>query len=102
MRPWANIAPYNSRAVVDAGLAAWAESSPWNRTLLRAIRRQYPRAERSLAQYYRTRFHATPGAARRQAAYLLDLVYRQHYVFPHGATPTFVADPNPWPQPRRH
>jgi hypothetical protein len=101
MRPWANIAPYNSRAVVDAGLAAWAESAPWNRTLLRAIRRQYPRAERSLAQYYRTRFHVTPGAARRQAAYLLDLAYRQHYVFPHGATPTFVADPNPWPQPRR-
>jgi hypothetical protein len=102
MRPWANIAPYNSRAAVDAGLAAWASSAPSNRTLLRAIRRQYPRAERSLAQYYRTRFHATPDAARRQADYLLDLVYRNHYVFPHGDAPTFVAGPNPWPQPGQH
>ena len=101
MRPWANIVPYNDRATVDAGLAEWAEAEPSNRTLLRAIRRQYPRAERSLAQYYRTRFHATPDAARRQAAYLLDLVYRHHYAFPHGDAPTNVAGPNPWPQPRR-
>ena len=101
MRPWANIVPYNDRATVDAGLAAWAEAEPSNGTLLRAIRRQYPRAERSLAQYYRTRFHATPDAARRQAAYELDLVYRQHYAFPHGHAPVNVADPNPWPQPRR-
>jgi len=101
MRPWTNIVPYNSRAAVDAGLAAWAKHAPSNDALLRAIRRQYPRAERSLAQYYRTRFHATPQAARRQAAYLLDLVYRAHYVFPHGDAPTFVADANPWPQPRR-
>jgi hypothetical protein len=101
MRPWTNVVPYNSRAAVDAGLANWAETAPWNRTLLRAIRRQYPRAERSLAQYYRTRFHAGPDAARRQAAYLLDLIYRQHYVFPHGDAPTFVAGENPWPQPRR-
>jgi hypothetical protein len=101
MRPWANIVPYNDRPTVDAGLAAWAEAEPSNRTLLRAIRRQYPRAERSLAQYYRTRFHAAPDAARRQAAYALDLVYRQHYAFPHGHAPVNVADPNPWPQPRR-
>jgi hypothetical protein len=101
MRPWTRIEPYNSRAAVDAGLAAWASSAPWNRTLLRAIRRQYPRAERSLARYYRTRFHATPEAARRQAVYLLDLAYRQHYAFPHGDAPVLVAGPNPWPPPRR-
>ncbi|SDF73092.1 hypothetical protein SAMN05428966_12023 [Massilia sp. PDC64] len=101
MRPWANIVPYNDRATVDAGLATWAEAEPSNGALLRAIRRQYPRAERSLAQYYRTRFHAAPDAARRQAAYLLDLVYRHHYAFPHGDAPTNVADANPWPQPRR-
>jgi hypothetical protein len=100
MRPWANIVPYNDRATVDAGLAAWAEAAPANRALLRAIGRQYPRAERSLAQYYRTRFHATPDAARRQAAYLLDLVYRQHYAFPHRDAPINVAGANPWPQPR--
>jgi hypothetical protein len=101
MRPWADIVPYNVRATVDAGLAAWAAAGPSNRTLLRALRRQYPRAERSLAQYYRTRFHASPRAARRQAAYLLDLIYRHHYAFPHGDDPTNVAAANPWPQPRR-
>lgn len=101
MRPWADIVPYNDRPTVDAGLAAWAEAEPSNRTLLRAIRSQYPRAERSLAQYYRARFHAAPDAARRQAAYVLDLVYRQHYAFPHGHAPVNVAGPNSWPQPRR-
>jgi hypothetical protein len=51
MRPWANIVPYNDRATVDTGLAAWAQAEPSNRVLLRAIHRQYPRAERSLAPY---------------------------------------------------
>jgi hypothetical protein len=99
MRPWTNVVPYNDRAAVDAGLAGWAEAAPSNRRLLQATLRQYPRAEQALAQYYRTRFHATPHAARRQAAYLLDLVYRAHYVFPHGDAPTFVAGENPWPRP---
>jgi hypothetical protein len=82
LRPWARITPYNSRVTVDRGLEAWAGGEAANRKLLRAIQRQYPRAEQALASYYQTSFGKSPKAARSQASALLDAVFRSHYVFP--------------------
>jgi hypothetical protein len=82
LRPWARTSPYNSRVTVDRGLEAWASGDAANRKLLRAIQRQYPRAEQALASYYQKSFGKSSQAARSQASALLDAVFRSHYVYP--------------------
>jgi hypothetical protein len=100
MRPWASAAPYNSRATVDAALASWAAQGPANRRQFAAIRLQYPLAQQALSSYYRSQFGISADAAQRQAEFLLDVLFRSHYVFPRDepAESGAQANGNPWPQ----
>ncbi len=101
LRPWVEWPerlPYNSRAEVDAGLIEWSARSPSHRAKSGAIQRQMRRAEKALAQYYQARFHVSMTQANRQAAYLTDLVYRSHYVFPR-TDKRDAERVNPWPLP---
>ncbi|MGC5801919.1 hypothetical protein SNK19_16945 [Ralstonia pseudosolanacearum] len=102
LRPWALTDPYNTRQEVDAGLTAWSQQGVPYAAAYRHILRQYPLAERSLANYYRNRFKRKPAEAKRFAAYAMDIVFRSHYVF-HSEDPEKYSRydhpaPNPWRQ----
>ncbi|MDR3213990.1 MAG: hypothetical protein LBT71_08790 [Azoarcus sp.] len=96
LRPWAlgGYMPYNTREKVVEGLKAWAKQGASYRRLHQDILRQYPLAERALARYYQKRFRLSPAAAKKRAVWGLDIVFRQHYVFPGNACRH--ANPNPW------
>jgi hypothetical protein len=105
LRPWAleNVA-YNSRAEVDAGLKQWAAVNPRRRAVHAALLRQYPRAQATLAAYYRAHFHLAPRQAKAMARYATDLVFRDYFVFPSQDAywarfdPKRPVPPNPWPK----
>jgi hypothetical protein len=82
LRPWAvsGTDAYNSRDEVDAGLASWAVNAP-RRALLSRIERAYPLAGRDLAAYYRSELGMLEDKARAEAARVLDVLFRAHYVF---------------------
>jgi uncharacterized membrane protein YkvA (DUF1232 family) len=84
MRPWAALKeePYNDRAVVDKGLEAWSHQAGSFHRLYRKILTQYPKAEKSLARYYRGHFHKQPDEARAMARQTLDIAFRTYFVFP--------------------
>lgn len=84
MRPWAVMKqqPFDTRKVVDEGLQKWSHEAKSFGKLYRQIQAQYPRAERALAQYYRSRFAKTPDEARTMAKENLDIAYRMYFVFP--------------------
>lgn len=81
LRPWALTDPYNTRQELDAGLASWSREDSSHATTYQNILRQYPLAERSLADYYRNRFKRKPAEAKLLAAYVMDIVFRSYYVF---------------------
>jgi len=104
MRPWAfNEVPYNTRDMVDAGLQQWADGSHKYAALYRSIQQQYPKAQRSLAHYYRTTFNLSPDEATKMAAYVTDTMFRMYFMFPGGQS---NWEPNaqtqstltPWPR----
>lgn len=84
MRPWAVLKaqPYNSRAQVDAELRKWSHKAKSFRALYNRINAQYPKAERSLAEYYRAGFHKKSGEAKALARQALDVAMRMYFVFP--------------------
>lgn len=102
LRPWAlaeHSAVYNSREEVDAGLAKWAKIAPSYARIFVDIRKIYPQAEEALASYYADRFHLTSAHARKEARWVLDLMYRSWFVF-HSDEGMFHHDDvntNPWP-----
>lgn len=80
-RPWVSDTPYNSREEVDAGLKNWSQTGSADRKIYQAIQRQYPVAERSLANYYQQHFGRSTSEAKELSAYFLDIVLRKHYTF---------------------
>jgi len=100
LRPWAISAAqvYNSRAQVEAGLAAWAESAESNRQRYDQIKLTYSEAEHALADYYARTFGLRALAARTSAAWNLDVLLRTFFVFADeqdGQKGEEAA--NPWP-----
>ncbi|OBS10042.1 hypothetical protein [Acidihalobacter prosperus] len=86
LRPWAMAATpaYNTRAQVDAGLAAWARHDPGRTRLRDAVLKAYAPAERALADYY-ARTLGVPGTqAAAWAETGMDRFLRGHFVFPHA------------------
>lgn len=83
LRPWAVSAVnvYNSRAQVEAGLVAWAESEESNRRHYDEIKLAYPQAEHALADYYARTFGLPTLAAHTSAAWNLDVLLRTFFVF---------------------
>ncbi|WP_459990396.1 hypothetical protein [Methylosoma difficile] len=81
LRPWVSYQPYNSRKEVDAGLLAWSQHGKSYLKTYQDIQREYVLAKRSLANYYRRRFHKSAAEAKALAAEQLDLAYRSHYTF---------------------
>ena len=77
-------------------LAAWAAKFPWNRALLASIRRQFPLAHGALEHYYCKHFGLSRQAAQRQAAYVLDVAFRAHYVFSIARSSDESVPPNPF------
>jgi hypothetical protein len=97
LRPWALKQPYNSRQEVDAGLRHWAGNGPVYRGLYQDIQRQYPKAERALARFYRIKFNKSAVEAKVMATYVIDVAIRSHYSF-HSERPDPYeqTEPNPW------
>jgi hypothetical protein len=81
-RPWAipGQVPFNDRADVDSNLKKWGQDGA-NAALLKKIEKQYPLAEKALANYYKENFSKSSAEANEMAAKYLDLVYRSHFVF---------------------
>lgn len=101
LRPWAVVDgnAYNSRSEVDAGLENWAKVNKSRRRLYDEILKEYPAAERSLAEYYASAYGLQPKMAQEAAAWVLDLVFRSFFVFSKGQK-SFRYDgvrTNPWP-----
>lgn len=86
---WANIAvrpqavgkeePDVSRAEAEAEIAKWAEATPRLRTLRTEIVAQFPRAQKSLADYYKARFNKADKDAEAMAQQALDIVLRSYF-----------------------
>jgi len=100
LRPWALNEPYNTRKEVDDGLKDWSRNGPSERKHYRRIQQQYPKAARSLAEYYQKTFGLMPRKAKIQSSYALDIALRSHYAF-HSNDPNsyFRFDGvhrNPW------
>jgi len=81
LRPWAVNEPYNTRKEVDDGLKDWSDNGPSERKLYCRIQQQYPKAARSLAEYYQKTFGLSPREAEIQSSYALDIALRSHYAF---------------------
>jgi len=81
LRPWALNEPYNTRKEVDDGLKDWSHNGPSEQKLYRRIQQQYPKAARSLAEYYQKNFGLSPRKAKIQSSYALDIALRSHYAF---------------------
>jgi hypothetical protein len=100
LRPWSLPRPYNTRDEVEAGLAQWASEDADQRAELTRIHALLPRAERSLAAYYRRVFGVSAEQARHCAAYAIDVALRMHFVFSSERAKTAERGPpdsNPWP-----
>lgn len=98
LRPWAvsEADAYNTRETVNAGLEAWALQSPEQAEMHRTLRAGQPGAEQALAGYYATRFALPVGQADALAAWMLDIVFRAHFVFPRSVASQVPGSPNPW------
>lgn len=86
LRPWAlTNEPYNTMAEVNAGLRAWAKSTPSHHRLYDELMVEYPEARRALAHYYRSRFHKSDKAASELATRALNIAFRSYFVFQRGS-----------------
>jgi hypothetical protein len=82
LRPWAfSVEPYNTRADVLQGLAAWSKGSRQRTALLKRIERGYTAAERDLASYYAAQFNDGPISPRERSRQVLDHMFRSYFVF---------------------
>jgi hypothetical protein len=99
-RPWAlTNTPPNSREVVDAGLAHWAEGVPARARLLQDLQDIYGPAEQELADFLVLRFALDEDDARIFSAYAMDHMLRSHFVFPRTQTAESPAlAQTPWPE----
>lgn len=97
LRPWAVNNAANTRKEVDLGLSEWSHKSKKFLVLYQKINEQYPKAEQALAQYYQDQLQLTAEKAKRLASYILDVAYRNNFIFPRKKSkennPTAV---NPW------
>lgn len=100
LRPWVSGAPYNNREEVHAGLKSWSQTGATYRMVYQAIQRQYPVAERSLADYYQRHFGLSASEAKELSAYILDIAFRSHYAFHSEDRNSYFRDHNspksPW------
>lgn len=82
LRPWAtNPEPYNSRAQVDAALAAWSSLGVWNRAIYAEYETALPQATQALAADYAERFDFSQAQANQEARRVIDLLIRSHFIF---------------------
>ena len=82
LRPWAlTDEPYNNRAEVAAGLAAWSRANSARTALLRRIYRLQPWAELALATYYQDRLRYSPASADKLSREVIDHMVRTYFVF---------------------
>lgn len=83
MRPWAALKakPYNSSEQVNAELKIWSKKAKSFRTVYQNILTQYPKAEKALARYYKTKFAKTNTEAKLMAKQAVDLAFRTYFVF---------------------
>ena len=82
VRPWAfSVEPYNTRADVLQGLAAWSKRKRHRTALLERIKSGYPAVERDLASYYAARFNDGPISPRERSRQVLDHMFRSYFVF---------------------
>lgn len=98
LRPWVTHEPYNSMIQINHELERWARQAASNRRLLQDIRRQYPLAQHALTHYYGQQFGLLPKAARRQARFILERAFREHFVFSRSSHSDDATGPdtNPW------
>lgn len=100
LRPWALREPYNTREEVNDGLKNWSCKGPSYLRHYQYIQQQYPKAERSLAEYYQTNFGLSPEKARIQSAYALDIAFRSHFAFNSNDPNSYFrfdeVNRNPW------
>jgi hypothetical protein len=101
VRPWAlsEADIYNSRAEVDAGLKEWSRQGQSFAREYETIQDGYPSATRALTEYYAQRFQLANAKAHEQAEWVMDILYRAHFVF-HSDESYFRYDnvnTNPWP-----
>jgi hypothetical protein len=97
LRPWAINSAGNTRKEVDMGLSKWSRKSKNFLELYQKIIEQYPKAEQALAQYYQDQFQLTAEKAKRLASCVLDLAYRNNFIFPHKKSKEDnAAAVNPW------
>jgi hypothetical protein len=84
MRPWAALKaqPYNNRERVDTELKKWSHKAKTFHKLYQDISTQYPKAERALADYYKTQFNKNADEANAMAKEALDITFRRYSVFP--------------------
>lgn len=101
LRPWA-LSPgdaYSSRHEVERGLKEWSSANRSRLRLYGKIREAYPRAEQSLASYYAQTFGLPRQKSSEVAAWVMDLVFRAHFVFSSDGEQMRKegVQPNPWP-----
>lgn len=100
LRPWVSGTPYNNREEVDAGLKDWSQTGTTYRKVYQAIQRQYPIAEKSLANYYQRHFGQSPSNAKKLSKYILDITLRSHYAFHSNDQNSYFSNSNsqknPW------
>jgi hypothetical protein len=101
LRPWAlsEADVYNSRPEVDAGLKEWSRHGQSFAREYEAVQSSYPAATRALTEYYAQQFDVAREEARVQAEWVMDILYRAHFVF-HSDDDYFRYDnvnTNPWP-----
>jgi hypothetical protein len=81
LRPWVLGEPYNNTEAVNAGLKDWSSKGASYLKVYRNIQRQYPLAQRSLAEFYEKNFHRSAAEAESLSSYVLDIAFRSHYAF---------------------
>lgn len=91
---WTNIAvrpqafvkeqPDVGRAAAEKAIGKWAEATPRLRTLRTEILEQFPRAQKSLADYYKERFSKSDQEAAAMAQQALDIVFRSYFTRASG------------------
>lgn len=97
LRPWAVNHADNTRKEVDLGLSEWSHKSKEFLILYQKINEQYPKAEQALGEYYQATFQLTLEKAKRLASYVLDLAFRNNFIFPRKKSKgENVAAVSPW------
>lgn len=97
LRPWALSEgnAYNSTEQVNAALLGWSKKAPSFRRLYKEIIRTYPVAENALTHYYIRHFGMKKKEARVLAAWVMNIMFRENFVFHRDDEQKEDVNPNP-------